>query len=77
MPTRANRGTNLEALQANIEEASSLDELEKIRIEIFGKRGFLAAEFAKLKDIQGAEKKHLQKDLTRKRQHFRRFSTNN
>jgi len=57
----------LEALQASIEEASSLDELEKIRIEIFGKRGLLAAEFAKLKDIPGAEKKAFAEGLNKKK----------
>jgi len=47
----------LETLQTRIEEISSLDELEKIRVEIFGKKGLLAAEFAKLKDVPGPEKK--------------------
>ncbi|NKQ40566.1 MAG: phenylalanine--tRNA ligase subunit alpha [Sulfurovum sp.] len=47
----------METLQKKIEEASSLEELEKIRVELFGKKGILSAEFAKLKDIPGPEKK--------------------
>jgi len=47
----------LKKLQKRIEEASSLEALEKIRVEIFGKKGLLAAEFSKLKEIPGSEKK--------------------
>jgi len=47
----------LKTLQKRIEEVSSLEALEKIRVEIFGKKGLLAAEFSKLKDIPGSEKK--------------------
>lgn len=47
----------METLQKKIEEASSLEELEKIRVELFGKKGILSAEFVKLKDIPGSEKK--------------------
>ena len=47
----------MKTLQKRIEEVSSLEALEKIRVEIFGKKGLLAAEFSKLKDIPGSEKK--------------------
>ena len=47
----------MKTLQKRIEEAPSLDALEKVRVEIFGKKGLLAAEFAKLKDVPGPEKK--------------------
>ena len=47
----------METLQTKIEEITSLSALEKIRVEIFGKKGLLAAEFAKLKDVPGPEKK--------------------
>lgn len=36
---------------------SSLDELEKIRVEIFGKKGILTSQFALLKNMQDDEKK--------------------
>ncbi|WP_240330170.1 hypothetical protein [Campylobacter fetus] len=39
-----------------IDQALSLDELEKIRVELFGKKGIITSEFAKLKDIPSDEK---------------------
>jgi len=47
----------LENLEKMIEEANSLEELEKVRVELFGKKGALSKEFAKLKDVPGPEKK--------------------
>jgi len=53
----------LKTLENSINHASSLDELEKVRVEIFGKKGLLAAEFAKLKDVPGPEKKDFAQNL--------------
>jgi phenylalanyl-tRNA synthetase alpha chain len=53
----------LENLEIKIKEAKNLDELEKIRIEIFGKKGILSKEFAKLKDIPNDQKKDFAKNL--------------
>jgi phenylalanyl-tRNA synthetase alpha chain len=50
-----------------IEKASSLEELEGIRIKLFGKKGVLASEFAKLKDIPGPEKKAFAEGLNKKK----------
>ena len=47
----------MENLERKIVDTGSLEELERVRIEIFGKKGALAAEFARLKDIPGPEKK--------------------
>jgi len=57
----------LETLQTRIEEIASLDALEKIRVEIFGKKGLLTAEFAKLKDVPGPEKKAFAEGLNTKK----------
>jgi phenylalanyl-tRNA synthetase alpha chain len=46
----------LEALEKEIQECKSIKELERLRIEVFGKKGYFAAEFAKLKTLQGSEK---------------------
>ncbi|MGE4399849.1 MAG: phenylalanine--tRNA ligase subunit alpha [Campylobacterales bacterium] len=46
-----------------VDGAKSLDELEEIRIEIFGKKGFLAAEFLRMKELDADAKKELAKDL--------------
>ncbi len=57
----------MEELKKKIEEIKSLEDLEKVRVEIFGKKGILAAEFAKLKDIPPAEKKDFAKGLNDKK----------
>ncbi len=46
-----------------VDGAKSLDELEEIRIEIFGKKGFLAAEFLRMKELDADAKKELAKEL--------------
>jgi len=50
-----------------IENASSLDELEAIRVDILGKKGTLTLEFAKMKDIPNEEKKEFAKKLNEKK----------
>ncbi len=50
----------MKELEAKISQAGSLEELEKVRIELFGKRGVLALEFAKLKDIPNPKRRALQ-----------------
>lgn len=40
-----------------IQKAKDLNELEKIRVELFGKKGIITAKFAKLKDISADKKK--------------------
>ncbi len=46
-----------------IAEALDLEELERIRIAIFGKKGILAKEFAKLKTLSNEEKPKVAKEL--------------
>ncbi len=58
----------MENLERLITEASNLDELEKVRIEIFGKKGILAAEFAKLKTIPPEQKRDFAKGLNEKKE---------
>jgi len=57
----------LEDLKSKIEECSNLNTLEEIRVEIFGKKGILASEFAKLKTVPPAEKKDFAKSLNDKK----------
>jgi phenylalanyl-tRNA synthetase alpha chain len=47
----------MEKLEEKIVQADTLEILEKVRVELFGKKGVLAAEFAKMKDVPGPEKK--------------------
>jgi len=57
----------MEKLNAKIKEADTLEALEQIRVELFGKKGILAAEFAKLKDVPGPEKKAFAEGLNKKK----------
>ncbi|WP_456431335.1 phenylalanine--tRNA ligase subunit alpha [Nitratifractor sp.] len=58
----------MEDLKHRITAAADLAELEKIRIEIFGKKGILASRFAKLKEIPGPEKKAYAEGLNRQKE---------
>ncbi|MCI4399977.1 MAG: phenylalanine--tRNA ligase subunit alpha [Campylobacteraceae bacterium] len=46
-----------------VEAAKNLEELENIRIGVFGKKGFLAAEFLRMKELDPEAKKLLAKEL--------------
>ncbi|MDR2790062.1 MAG: phenylalanine--tRNA ligase subunit alpha [Campylobacteraceae bacterium] len=46
----------MKTLQKNIEECGSVRELERLRVEVFGKKGYFSKEFAKLKELKGDEK---------------------
>ncbi len=46
-----------------IKEAQSVETLEEIRISVFGKKGVLAAEFAKMKSAPNEEKSKIAKEL--------------
>lgn len=46
-----------------IDSSKSLEELEELRVDIFGKKGFLTLEFAKMKDIPNEEKKSFAQNL--------------
>ena len=51
-----------------IKEAQSVEILEEIRISVFGKKGILAQEFAKMKDASEEEKAVVAKDLNTHKQ---------
>lgn len=55
-------------LQQKIESAKDLDTLEKVRVALFGKKGALAKEFAKLKDIKPEKKADFAKELNRSKE---------
>ena len=46
-----------------IKEAQSVEVLEEIRLSVFGKKGVLAAEFAKMKTAPNEEKGKIAKEL--------------
>ena len=55
----------MKELEEKIVQADSLETLEKVRVELFGKKGVLAAEFAKMKDVPGPEKKAFAEGLNK------------
>jgi phenylalanyl-tRNA synthetase alpha chain len=57
----------LENLENYILEATTLEALEKVRVELFGKKGLLSKEFIKLKDIPGPEKKAFAENLNKQK----------
>jgi len=57
----------VEELKSRINASANLAELDKIRVELFGKKGLITAEFAKLKEIAADKKKEFAENLNKKR----------
>jgi phenylalanyl-tRNA synthetase alpha chain len=53
----------LQEYSEKIESADTLKVLEEVRIEVFGKKGVLAEQFAKMKSVPNEEKKEFAKNL--------------
>ncbi len=53
----------MQELASKIDSSSTLKELEEVRVEIFGKSGVLASEFAKMKSIPNEHKREFAKNL--------------
>ena len=50
-----------------INSSTTLDQLEKLRVDILGKKGVLTLEFAKMKDIPNEEKKAFAQNLNKQK----------
>jgi phenylalanyl-tRNA synthetase alpha chain len=57
----------LELWIKKIESASTLEELESLRVDTLGKKGVLTIEFAKMKDIPAVDKKSFAENLNRQK----------
>lgn len=55
---------------SQVNSANTLAELENIKVNFLGKKGVLTLEFAKLKDLQGEEKKEFANTLNKTRDEF-------
>lgn len=53
-----------------IDSCGSLNELEKVRVSLFGKKGYFAAQFEELKTLEGDAKKEFAQTLNRNKEHF-------
>ncbi|MCV3340888.1 phenylalanine--tRNA ligase subunit alpha [Campylobacter lari] len=60
----------MQDLISQISSASTLAELENIKVSVLGKKGILTLEFARLKDLQGEEKKEFANGLNKTRDEF-------
>ncbi len=58
----------MEEIEHSITQCNSLDELEKIRVSVFGKKGHFAAQFAKLKELNNEEKKKFAASLNKQKE---------
>lgn len=57
----------MQDLIEKIQSSKSLEELDLIRVELFGKKGLITSEFAKLKDLSADEKREFAANLNIKR----------
>jgi len=62
----------LELWIKKIESASTLEELESLRVDTLGKKGVLTIEFAKMKDIPADDKKSFAENLNRQKDEITR-----
>jgi phenylalanine--tRNA ligase, alpha subunit len=60
----------LQEIKAKIDAASSLSELEVVRLELFGKKGIITQLFAELKSAAPEQKKELAVSANEKRDYF-------
>ena len=60
----------MQEIKAKIDAASSLSELEALRLELFGKKGIITALFAELKSAAPEQKKELAVSANEKRDYF-------
>ena len=60
----------MQEIKAKIDAASSLSELEAVRLELFGKKGIITALFSELKSAAPEQKKELAVSANEKRDYF-------
>ena len=54
--------------EKQIDDAASLDALEAVRLELFGKKGYFPGEFARMKSVPAEERKQFAADLNAKKE---------
>ncbi len=60
----------MEELERSIHQSSSLEELEKLRVLILGKKGYFAKQFMRLKELKNEEKKEFASSLNTNKEKF-------
>ena len=49
----------MQEIMAKLEQLENLNDLERLRVEVMGKKGILTQQFALLKNLEGETKKNL------------------
>ncbi|HIP30141.1 MAG TPA: phenylalanine--tRNA ligase subunit alpha [Sulfurospirillum arcachonense] len=60
----------MKEMEQSIKSCDSLKELEKLRVSIFGKKGYFAGQFAKMKSVPNEEKKDFAQKLNKDKEQF-------
>ena len=63
-------GKALKEIESTIASCTSLGELEKERVALFGKKGYFAAQFEELKKLDGEAKKAFAQNLNTDKEKF-------
>ncbi|AKT90237.1 phenylalanyl-tRNA synthetase, alpha subunit [Campylobacter ureolyticus RIGS 9880] len=58
----------MDEMISKIYSSKTLDELDEIRVKLFGKKGLITAEFSKIKDLKADEKKEFAQKLNEKKE---------
>ena len=64
------KGNPLKDMENTIAACTSLVELEKMRVSLFGKKGYFAAQFEELKKLEGDAKKEFAQNLNINKENF-------
>jgi len=64
------KGIPLKEMENAIASCKSLIELDKLRVSLFGKKGYFAAQFEELKQLDGDAKKEFAQNLNSTKEHF-------
>ncbi|STA70029.1 phenylalanyl-tRNA synthetase subunit alpha [Campylobacter ureolyticus] len=58
----------MDEMISKIYSSKTLDELDEIRVKLFGKKGLITAEFSKIKDLKADDKKEFAQKLNEKKE---------
>lgn len=63
----------MQEIMAKLEQLENLNDLERLRVEVMGKKGILTQQFALLKNLEGETKKTFAKELNKNKENFEKM----
>ncbi len=63
----------MQEIMAKLEQLDNLNDLERLRVEVMGKKGILTQQFALLKNLEGETKKTFAKELNKNKENFEKM----